>query len=767
MRLTRACGATTNARGAWSGARRLVLVASLACVAVAGAACSSGNPDERTPLNSPYTADAQRENAMYTAFTQRSPKYLDPTSSYSVDETPYTYNIYETLYGYHYLKRPYQLVPRAARDVVEPTYLDAQGQPLPADVPGDQVAQSVYDIPIKPGIRFQPHPAFAVDAQGKDVYRHLTAADLQDKYGVPDFPQTGTREMTADDYVYAIRRLATTRVTSPIYAHMTDYIVGLKEYGDRLRAIDKEMRKGLDPTNRDLPWLDLRKYAFEGAEALDPHTLRIRVKGKYPQFKYWLAMTFFSPIPWEADQFYNQPGMAAKNLTLNYWPVGTGPYMLTEYKENRRHVLSRNPNYRGEPYPCDGSDEDRAQGLLADCGKPTPFIDRIVFNIEKEGVPLQGKFMQGYYDVPQADRGEYGVAYLVAIGDSKEKAALFADRAIRLPTTVETQNWYMGFNWKDPVVGKGETPEQQERNRKLRQAISIAVDWEEYVTIFENSQAQVAHGPLPPGLLGYRDVPAGANPVVYDIDGNSVKRKSLDVAKQLLAEAGYPAGRNAVTGQPLVLNYDAMGGVSPAARSQFDWMVRQYAKLGIQLEIRTTDYSRFQDKMLRGVAQIYLWGWNADYPDAENFLFLLYGPNGKATSGGENASNYANPEFDKLFEQMKFLDDGPAKEKIIERMTAIVQQDAPWMFGYFPKSGGAYHQWVGNGKPTQMIRNNLQYMKLDPALRARKIDEWNRPVWWPLIRVVAVLGLMIVPAVRMLRRREGATALHTGEEGQP
>ncbi|OVZ62989.1 peptide ABC transporter substrate-binding protein [Pigmentiphaga sp. NML080357] len=724
------------------------------------AGCSPGNPDSHTPLNSPYAAGAERQNVMYTAFTQRSPKYLDPASSYSVDETPYTYQIYEPLYGYHYLKRPYQLVPRSATRVVEPVYLDEAGKVLPADVPGEQVAQSVYDIPIKPGIMFQPHPAFAVDEAGRDLYRHLKPEDLEGKYAIPDFPRTGTRELTAEDYVYGIRRLATTRVVSPIYAHMTDYIVGFKEYGDRIRAADAELRKGLDPTTRDLPWLDFRKYAFEGVEALDKHTLRIRIKGKYPQFKYWLAMTFFSPIPWEADQFYSQPGMAARNLTLNYWPVGTGPYMLTEYRENRRHVLTRNPNFHGEPYPCEGSDEDRAAGLLADCGKPTPFIDRIVFNIEKESVPLQGKFLQGYYDVPQAERGEYGVAYLVAAGDSKEKAALYAERGLKLPTTVETQNWYMGFNWLDPVVGKGDTPEQQERNRKLRQAISIAVDWEEYVTIFENSQAQVAHGPLPPGLLGYRDPPAGANPVVYDIQGDKVTRKPLEAAKRLLAEAGYPDGRNAQTGQPLVLNYDAMGGVSPSARSQFDWLQRQFGKLGIQLEIRSTDYNRFQDKMRRGVAQIFLWGWNADYPDAENFLFLLYGPNGKAKEGGENASNYVNPEFDKLFERMKYLDDGPEKEAVIARMVAIVQNDAAWMFGYFPKSGGAYHQWVGNGKPTQMIRNNLQYLKIDPALRASKIAEWNRPVWWPVALAAALLVLLALPAWRMVRRRDRAVAVH-------
>ena len=351
--------------------------------------------------------------------------------------------------------------------------------------------------------------------------------------------------------------------------------------------------------------------------------------------------------------------MAEQDLSFNTWPVGTGPYMLVESLQNRRHVLARNPNFHGEPYPCEGEPGDQAAGLLADCGKPTPFIDRAVFNVEKEAIPLTGKFLQGYYDVPQIERGEYGVAMLVAAGDSQDKARKYREHGIKLPTTVETANWYMGFNWLDPVVGKGDTPEQADRNRKLRQAISIAFDWEEYVAVFENSQASVAYGPVPPGVLGYREPPEGVNPVVYDlVDGKPV-RKPIDVARRLLAEAGYPDGRNARTGAPLVLYYDSMtgGGSNP----QFDWMRRQLAKLGVQLDVRATDYNRFQDKMRRGSAQIFFWGWNADYPDAENFLFLLYGPNAKAKTGGENAANYDSPEYDKLFEQMKLLDDGPEK----------------------------------------------------------------------------------------------------------
>jgi len=703
----------------------------------------------REAVNSPYPSQAMAENVLYTAFSQRSPKYLDPASSYSVDETPFTYSIYEPLYEYAYLARPYRLTPRVATEIAQPVYYDKDGGRLPADAPGASVALSVYDIPLKRGVMFQPHPAFARDDSGRHVYWPIGPDALEGKFALTDFPQTGTRELTADDFVYAFRRLASPRVVSPAFSVFAEHIVGLRDYGERLKATDA--------ANGRQGWLDLRKEGFEGVQALDPHTLRIKVRGKYPQFKYWLAMTFVAPIPWEADRFYHQPGMAEHNLSLNTWPVGTGPFMLAESIPNRRHVLVRNPNFRGEPYPCDGAPGDEQAGLLADCGKPTPFLDRIEFSLEKESVPLMGKFLQGYYDIPEAGGGGYGVAMRVAADDSAEKAALYKDHGLQLLTSTEASIYYLGFNWRDPVVGKGDTPAQQERNRKLRQAISIAFDWEQFVAIFQNGQGQVAQGPIPPGVPGYQELPEGLNRSVYAYQDGHAQRLPLDRARALLAEAGYPDGRDARTGQPLILYFDSSGGMGSSAT--LDWMRRQLRKLGIELEIRATDYNRFQDKMRSGSAQMFMWGWVADYPDAENFLFLLYGPNAKAGKGGENASNYQNDDFDRLFEQMRFLDDGPEKDAVIHRMVQIVQADMPWMFGYFPNSGGAYQAWVRNAKPTQMVRNTLQYLRLDPDMRKARVETWNRPVWWPLWLLAALALAGIYPAWRILSRRERATAL--------
>jgi ABC-type transport system substrate-binding protein len=715
--------------------------------------------------NNPHPAGSENTNTMFFPFRERSPKYLDPTSSYSNDETPFTYQIYEPPYGYHYLKRPYELNGRTAEEVARPRYLDKDGNLLPDDAPGDQVAETVFDIRIKPGIRYAPHPAFAKNANGEYVYHSMKREDVADKYKITDFKVTGTRELVADDYVYAIRRLATPRVKSPAFSPMSDYIVGLKEYGDKIVEIDKELRKDLAPTDRDLPMLDFRRYRFAGAEAIDPHTLRIHVIGKYPQFKYWLAMTFFAPIPWEAEKFYAQPGMAERNLTLNYWPVGTGAYMLTVYAENRRHVLERNPNFHGEFYPCEGEPGDKEKGYVDDCGKPLPFVDKVVFDIEKEAVPLKAKFEQGYYDSPAVERLDYGTGLIVTMGDSKDKEKEYREKEIKLPTTIEANNWYIGFNWLDPVVGKGATPEQMEKNRKLRQALSIAIDWEEHIAIFERGQGVAAQGPLPPSLFGYRDDgPSAFNPYVYDKgpDGKPV-RKSIDEARKLLAEAGYPDGREAKTGKPLVLNFDYQQSATPGVKSLLDWYQKQFAKIGVQLEIRATDYNRFQDKVNKGSIQIIFWGWLADYPDAENFLFLLFGPNSKSlTNGnGENNVNYQNPVYDKLFQQMKFLDDGPEKQKLIDRMIEILQKDAVWSFGYFPTSAAAYHQWIYNGKPTQIIRNHIGYLRLDPDLRARKLAEWNKPVWWPIPLIAIVLLAASVPAWFGWRRRERETAART------
>src|SRR5262245_23393571 len=288
--------------------------------------------------NDPYPASDRGKNTLYSAFVER-PKHLDPVQSYSEDEAVFNAQIYEPPLQYQYLKRPYELVPLTAESVPKPVYLDADGNAVSGDSPS--VAFSAYEIHIKPGIRYQPHPAFARDRSGALRYANLTRADLQRIWTLADFAETDTRELTAEDYVYQIKRLAHPRLHSPIFGLMSEYIVGLKDLAAALQATDRE----LAATDRKETWLDLSRYPLSGVEVVDRYTYRIKLKGQYPQFRYWLAMPFFAPVPIEVDRFYWQPGMAEKNLTLDWYPVGTGPYMLVENDPNARMVLARNPNF--------------------------------------------------------------------------------------------------------------------------------------------------------------------------------------------------------------------------------------------------------------------------------------------------------------------------------------------------------------------------------------------------------------------------------------
>lgn len=712
-------------------------------------ACSSHS------WNNPYPASDAGKNILYSAFVER-PKHLDPVQSYSSNEILLTAQIYEPPLQYHYLKRPYTLIPLAASKLPVAQYFDKKGMRLHDRADAAQIAYTIYEISIKPGIHYQPHPAFARNEQGEFLYHALTAKDLSGTYKLADFRHTGSRELTAEDYIFQIKRLAHPKLHSPIFGLMSDYIAGLKEYSATLQAAAAQSRG-----QGNEAYLDLNNYPLEGAETVDRYTYRIKIKGKYPQFMYWLAMPFFAPIPWEAERFYAQKGLAEKNITLDWYPVGTGPYMLTENDPNRVMILEKNPNFHGENYPSEGMPADLQAGLLVDAGKPIPFIDKVISTRDKESIPRWNKFLQGYYDASGIGSDSFDQAVQLTGQGEATVTEEMKKQGIRLETAVATSTNYMGFNMLDPVVG-GVSKHGQESARKLRQAISIAVDYEEYVSIFANGRGIPAQGPIPPGIAGHREGKEGINPVVYDWVNGRARRKPIEAARALLAEAGYPNGVDAKTGAPLVLHFDVTGRGADD-KSNLDWMRKQFQKLNIQLVVQSTDYNRFQDKIRKGNAQIFEWGWNADYPDPENFLFLLHGPQQKVGNEGENAANYSNAEYNQLFEQMKNMENSPERNKIIDRMVAILRYDAPWLWGYHPKDYALYHAWYANVKPNKLSNNNIKYFRIDAGLREQKRREWNEPVLWPIALGLIVLGLSLVPAIVVYRGRERGAGIRGKE----
>lgn len=694
--------------------------------------------------NNPYPKSEQDREIYYSTFDEE-PKHFDPAVSYSSDEYRFIQQIYEPPLQYHYLKRPYELIPLTAASVPIPRYFDASGRALSADAPADSVARAVYEIRIRPGTMYQPHPCFAKDENGEPRYHNVTKSAVQGYTEIKDFPETGTRELVAADYVYQIQRMADPSVSCPILSTLEDYILGMEAYSDALG--DSESRQGgfsNTETGGDAP--------FPGVEIVNRYTYRVILKTKYPQFVYWLAMPFFSPMPKEAIDFYSQPALKERNITLDRFPVGTGPYRIETLVPYKEIVLVKNENFRVERYPFSGASGDREAGLLDDAWGIIPFMPKVIYKLEKEYIPRWNKFLQGYYDSSGISSDTFDRA--IAFDDTGDPRAseLLAAKNIVLRTSVSPTTIYLGFNMLDDTVG-GYTADKQ----KLRQAISIALDYEEYIEIFLNGRGVMSQSPIPPGIFGYEEGEAGINPYVYDWDAQTGRpvRKSLEVARTLLAEAGYPDGLDK-DGNPLIVHFDNAW-TSAGATPRLAWMRRRFEKLGITMESRTTDYNRFRDKVQNANFQIISWGWHADYPDAENFMFLLYGPNSRAKFGGENTANYDNPAYNRLFEKMKNMENSPERLEIIRQMKQVLQQDAPWVFTYHPVSFGLSHQWVKNSKPSPLGGNTLKYIRVDAPLRAQNRDAWNKPVTWPLWAFFGVLILGTIPAVITMWKRERRT----------
>ena len=686
--------------------------------------------------NAPHTIQSLKKETLFSAFSSP-PKHLDPVISYNANEWAFIGQIYEPPLQYNYLKRPYELEALTLTGMPEVRYLDANGTKVKEE--SKKVAYTEYCLRLRDDIRYQNHPAFVKDRAGRLLYGALDTKALERIHSLDDFEKTATRTLTAEDYAYALKRMAVRQYHSPILDTMKSYIVGLDTFSKKISQIAAQRKKRGER-------LDLRPYHIEGVRVVDRQTLVIRINGRYPQFLYWLSMNFFAPIPWEADLFYQQKGLIGKNITLNDYPVGTGAYYLAENNPNRVIRLKANPNFHEERYPSLSDTEAVRAGVDAtlrrDAGKRLPFIDEVVYSLEKESIPLWNKFLQGYYDASGISSEAFDQAVQIGTSGTMGLSDTMRKKGIVLKSSVQPSIFYMAFNMEDPVVG-GYT----EAAKKLRQAISIAQNEEEYISIFMNERGIAAQGPIPPGIFGYREGKAGTNFVVYDWKNGKRVRKPLKVARRLLAEAGYPNGISAKTGKQLKLFYDTTA-TGPDDRALMDWRRKQFAKLGIQLVIRATDYNRFQDKVRKGKVQLFSWGWNADYPDPENFLFLLYGGNAVVDTNGAgiNSSNYKNPEFDKLFDEIKTMKNGPERGAKIEKMLQIVREDAPWIWGVHPKSLALSHAWFQNVMPNAMANNTLKYRKIDAALRWKKQQEWNRPVLLPLLlfTLFIVLGAWLL-----------------------
>ena len=487
----------------------------------------------------------------------------------------------------------------------------------------------------------------------------------------PCFPGGKGRELTAADFVYSIKRIADVKNSSSGYWAFRGRIAGLDDF--------RAASEGEEPTDYNAP--------VEGLRALDAHTLQITLAEPYSQLLWILAMHYSFAVPHEAVKFYGDD-------FVNH-PVGTGPFVLEEWTRNYRIEYVRNPKWaetgRQEFYPAEGTAADRAAGLLDDAGKPIPFFDRIVQYVVADGATQWMMFLAGHFNVSAVPRDNYAAIVTPGEGLSGE----LKEQGLELLTSPTLDVFYLGFNMEDPVVG---------RNKKLRQALSCAFNHDEWSRIYER-QIQPIYGPIPAPLEGARTEPTA---FAYH----------LEKAKKLLGEAGYPDGIDPATGRRLVLTMDTAGADDPAIRQSNELICSFMAEVGVELKIHSSNRPAFFKRVRGGETQLFRLSWIADYPDAQNFLQLFYGPNAHAS----NRAAYSNPDYDRLYEQAVILGPSPERARLYAQMTDILIEDCPWIFMHQPLSFTVTHSWVKNWVPHSFPYGLTKYRGVDMEARA----DWLR-----------------------------------------
>ncbi len=644
--------------------------------------------------NNPYADADSTEKVLYQPFLE-APKSLDPAVAYDTAAHEILGNVCDTLLEYHYLERPYQLIPGLATEV-----------PKAVPLPDGKVR---YLFELRDDMWFEEDACFELSQPGAK-----------------------TRRVLAEDVAFQLLRIADPEVNSPV-GESFGVLVGFEEFAKRLVELRKQEPLLKKASKRDQY---RRAGGVVGLRVLDERRLELTLSRAYPQLLYWFAMPFSTPVPWEAIAFYNgqngQPHFADH-------PVGTGPFRLTRYEKQGRMVLSRSKNWYGvrhpewkapgATYPDRGEPGDAEKGYLrpSAVGKPLPFLPRIDYRREKESIPSFNKFLQGYYDASGVIRESFDK---VIRNDqlSPEMQAL----GMRLDKSVTAAVYYIGFNMTDRVVGDPGA----ERSRKLRQALSSVIDFNEYARVFLNGRGVPAESPLAPGIFGYDES--------YK---NPFRRIDVARAKQLLVEAGYPGGIDPKTSRPLHLTFDVPD-TSPDGRLRYQFWVNQWRTIGVDVEVVGTTYNKFQQKIRDGAYQIFTWGWVADYPDAENFLFLLWSEMARSKSNGPNSANFQNAEFDRLFVQAKALADGPEKLELIRKMRGILEQEAPWIPLFHPETYALYHGFVHNVKVSGLSVPTSKYRDIDADVRQEQRRAWNKPILWPAFAFGLLAIALFVPGLR-------------------
>lgn len=499
-----------------------------------------------------------------------------------------------------------------------------------------------------------------VSADGRTYTFHLRKGILF----TPDAAFKGApRELVAQDFVYSFMRFFDPANRAPYAFMLEGRIAGLDALAARAR---KTGRFDYDAKLPDLV-------------AVDAHTLRITLARADPRFPYVMAHTSFGAVAREVIEAYPDATEAH--------PVGTGPYMLSEWKRASRIVLVANPRYRGFTWdfvavPGDTRDAELVRTMT---GKAMPQIGRVEISIIEEfqtqWLSFRGK-QADILNLPSAFRTD------AFDGNDRLKPELAAE-GITMYSYIDPEVIYAFFNFDDPVVG-GFSREKI----ALRRALILAYRVQDDIDLIRRRMAVEAQMPVPQGVVG------------HDPAYRSLNQRDPALANRLLDRFGYRRGadgwRTMPDGSPLVIRQANQGTV--VDREHAELWKKSLDAIGVRIEFIVAPFQ--ENFKAAKQCKLMMWesSWGADYPDGENFVQLLYGPN----SGQSNNGCYRSRTYDGFYEKALALPDSPARNRLFLEMARQMEVDGAWSL-----QASRERRWL--------IRPEVQGFKRHPILHA----EWQ------------------------------------------
>ncbi|MCA0243901.1 MAG: ABC transporter substrate-binding protein [Proteobacteria bacterium] len=524
-------------------------------------------------------------------------------------------------------------------------------------------------------VRMRPNTAAAMPEISAD-YRSFTFRIKPGIYFADDPAFKGAkRELTAADYVYSLKRHYDPRWKSGnLYLLENDKILGLSEL--RRETIAKKV-----PFDYD--------REVEGLKALDRYTLQIRIADPKPRFLFHFA-----------DPSYT--GAVAREVVEHYGdrigdhPVGTGPFVLKEWRRSSKIVLARNPNFREVRYDeTPPADDPRLQAFAkANQGRRLPLLDELHISIIEEDQPRWLAFLNEEHDMVEIVPPEFAP---IAFPNNK-LAPNLAKRGIQMVRYPRADVAVSYFAMENPVVG-GYEPHKV----ALRRAISLGVDVEREIRLVRRGQAIPAQGPLAPQTWGY-DPAFKSTMSDYDVSR----------AKALLDMHGYvdrngDGWREQPDGQPLVIEYATQP--DQESRRLVELWQKNMDRLGIRMVFKSAKWPE-NLKASRG-GKLMMWGvgWLAGDPDADTFLALGYGPN----KGQANHARFDLPAFNALYERQRATPNGPERQAMMTEAAKLMIAYMPYKVHVHRVMTDLAQPWVKGYHRNIFVRDWYRYVDVDAA----------------------------------------------------